>query len=538
MGAIQRKPGRSGLCVRWLALVLALTIGACSGDNDNLEFGVIEGFTGAVAADEPRAALIGQRILGIGGNAVDAAIAVYYSMAVTIPSRAGLGGGGICLVFANQERDATIIEFLPHPDSSGRFVPRGIRAMAALHARYGSSRWQNLISPAENLARFGHPVSRAFARDLSRAAGEIRANPELSRLFATAWGAVPQEGDQLVQIELSTVLAGIRSQGAGYFYAGRFARQFAEAASAIGHTLQTEDVRRSVPQFGTPVMVELEWKNLYFSVPPAVDGLVAAELWQLLNGIEDYGAADADERPHLFVEAAARAFADRAAWLTTNDAVPDDLEVVLDEDRQKRIWASYDPSQHTPGFTLRQPAGQRPENADGASFVVGDRWGNAVACSLTMNGLFGSGRVPPGTGILLAARPEGDDDGTRSPSLAILAQAKGGDAHMAVAASGGAASPTALVAVMLDILIDERPLDLAVAAPRLHHGGVPDVVLYEPKMAPTVLDGLRERGHVLRPAEALGRINAFYCVEGLRDSEAGCAARTDPRGWGLGGLAQ
>ena len=113
-----------------------------------------------------------------------------------------------------------------------------------------------------------------------------------------------------------------------------------------------------------------------------------------------------------------------------------------------------------------------------------------------------------------------------------------GDTHLAVTATGGAAAPTALVAVLLQVLVEGRPIEQAISAPRLHHGGMPDFVLHEPQVAPASLDALRARGHALVKTPALGRVNGFYCVEGVRDAEQGCAVAGDPRGWGLSTLVQ
>lgn len=534
MRANQRKSGARLLA----SLGLAVWVTACgSGDEETLKIGPVEGFAGLLAADEPRAALVARDVLGNGGNAADAAVAMYFALSVTLPSRAGLAGGGVCLVFDHGDKAAEVVEFLPQAGASGAVVPRGVRAMAALHARYGLSRWEPLVAPAENLARFGHPVSRALARDLARAAATIRSDRELSRIFTSGTGRLPGEGDRVSQSDLSSTLAGIRMQGAGYLHGGPFTRRLAEAASAAGQRLSPADLRGALPRFQAPARLRFGTEMLYFSVPPAADGQLAAVLWQMLTEVRDYDSAPTDERAHLFVESAMRAFADRAFWLGRGGDHPDPA-ALLAEDRLASLMADYDPGRHTPATRLSPAPAARPENPDGAGFAVGDRWGNAVACSLTMNRLFGAGRVAPDTGILLAAPPRGGDDGTLPPSVAILGNEPNGDAHLALAASGGAAAPTALVRALLGVLVEELPLAQAIAAPRLHQGGQPDLVLYEAGVPPAELDALRARGHGLTEAPALGRVGGFYCVEGLRDSEEGCAAGSDPRGWGLGALVQ
>ncbi len=530
MVGIQRRAGPRLAVLTIFTLLLT----ACGGSDETLVVGPVEGFAGLVVADEPRAALIGRDILADGGNAADAAVAMYLTLAVTLPSRASLASGGVCLVFDSGEQDASLIEFVPRAGAGGGVLPVGVRAMAVLHARHGLQHWGTLVSPAEQLARFGHIVSRAFAKDLARAGSVIRADAQLNRIFRSKSGGLPREGDRITQIELSAVLAGVRGQGAAYFYGGSFTRRYAEAAAAAGQHLSAAELSAALPAIMAPAAVEFGSEKLYFSLPPAADGLVAAELWQSLTEERDYGGASADERPHLFVEAAMRAFADRASWLTARRGSRVDAAELLANGHLDRLMESYDAGRHTPANSLTPAPVVRPEDADGAGFVAGDRWGNAAACSVTMNGLFGAGRMAAGTGIVMAAPPGGARDGGLAPSVAVLGNTVAGDAHMALAASGGAAAPTALVAVMLGGLIEGRPLDQALGAARLHHGGAPDLVRHEAGVDPAVLDSLRRRGHELRQAEqTLGRVSGFYCVEGLIDEDEGCQVASDPRGWGL-----
>jgi len=146
--------------------------------------------------------------------------------------------------------------------------------------------------------------------------------------------------------------------------------------------------------------------------------------------------------------------------------------------------------------------------------------------------------MAPDTGILLAAPPRDDSNGMLSPSAAILVNLNVAEAYFAAASSGGSAAPTALVSVMLGALSDDMPLDLVVAEPRFHHSGVPDVAFYEEGVPAALLDDLEARGHLLRQAPNLGRVNALYCPESLRRDQEDCRFANDPRGWGLGFLVQ
>ncbi len=531
-------PARCGALLA--SAVLAAAVAACSGapKEDPAEVGLVKGFAGIVAADEPRAATLGRDILGNGGNAADAAVAMYFAMSVTLPSRAGLGGGGVCVIFDNSARKAESLQFLPRASGAQGVVPQAPRAMAALHARHGLLPWGQLLSPAESMARFGHPVSRAFVRDLAAVASRIAAEPEMSRIFRNNAGELPGEGDKIVQQELASVLSGLRAQGAAYLYRGPFTRRFAEAATAAGQPMTPEEVRGTVPDFTDPVVLDFGNRSLFFTAPPAAGGLLAAQLWQILAEVADYGKAEGVDRAHLFAEASARAFAQRTGWLTDSGEPREAPESLLRSDHLKDVMKGYSAARHTPAAQLSPRPVALAENPHGASFVVGDRWSNAVACSFTMNGLFGAFRMAPGTGILLAGLPQAHYNGILSPAAAILANTNTGETFFAGAASGGSAAPTSLAAVMLGALIDEAPLDEVLARPRLNHPGAPDITFYEAGLDRAVLAGLQSRGHLLREAPGLGRANAFYCPDSLSHNEHRCQFAYDRRGWGLGFIAQ
>jgi gamma-glutamyltranspeptidase/glutathione hydrolase len=410
--------------------------------------------------------------------------------------------------------------------------------MAALHARHGLLRWEQLLIPAESLARFGHSVSRAFAHDLAAAAGPIAANPDMARIFRNNAGTLPGEGDKLVQPELAGVLSGLRAQGAAYLYSGIFTRRFAEAAAAAGQPVTPDEVRATIPTFTAPLSLDYGDHSLFFTAPPSVNGLLAAQLWQILVEVENYEKLDSGDRAHLFIEASARAFSQRAGWLSGSGEPLETTINLLDEGHLKQVMQGYSSARHTPSLELTpRPVGQA-ENPHGASFVVADRWNNLVACSLTMNGLFGSFRVAQDTGILLAALPRGQNNGILSPSAALIANTTTGVAVFAGAASGGSAAPTSLVAVMLAALEDKMPLEDALAQARLLNSGAPDVAFYEEGLEPGVRNALETRGHILRVAPELGRVNALYCPNGLERDTKSCQFGTDRRGWGLGFLVQ
>ena len=528
MGLNQRKPIGFWLS---LGLVLLLGWGCDSSRRGFADLEAVEGFAGMVAADEPRAAVIARDLLNNGASAADAAVAMYFTMAVTLPSRVGLLGGGTCVAYSHGRETAEVFEFLPKAGPDAFALPRAVRAMAILHARHGRVRWIPLVTQAENLARSGHGISRAFAQDLIRGVGTIRRNRDLSRLFMSKSGGLPKEGDHLVQAELSTVLAGIRSQGAGYFHAGAFPVQLVRAAAEGGQTWAIEDLRAALPRVSPATALDAGDYRLYFTLPLAGDGAVAATLWRILNEVQPYGQAAAGERPGLFVESAELAFSEARRWQRVHDEAADPeaaLRDLLDRDRLQALVQAGSGGPNGAG-----PSGGAPAPLlEGASFVVADRWGDAVACGTSMNGLFGSGRIAPSTGMLLAGRPDASGLGAALPSVALMADPDDGDAHLALAASGGTAAVSALVQVLLAHLTEAQPLAAAVSAPRLHYSAQDGAVQFESRNTPATVGSLGARGYRLREVRDLGLVNGLHCPEGLADGAEDCSVVSDPRAWG------
>ena len=210
----------------------ALFAAACTGPGDTEEARLISGYAGMATADEPRAATVGREVLANNGAAADAAAAMAFTMTVTLPSRVGLGGGGVCVVSDRAEQRVEAISFLPRRTAKGGVAPGLARGLAVLHARHGARDWRQIVSPAERLARFGHLTSRAFKRDLD--AGASRLNGEARARYLGADGQPPEVGQKIRQPALSAVLSGIRQQGAGYLYTGQFAERLAQAATDAG----------------------------------------------------------------------------------------------------------------------------------------------------------------------------------------------------------------------------------------------------------------------------------------------------------------
>lgn len=530
-------------------------LAACGSDPADLATeGAVKGFFGGVATDEPRAALEGRKILSSGGSAADAATAMYFTLSVTLPSAASLGGGGVCMVFEParaKEKDkkkakpqVEILEFyavvpanIPATATRPSAVPANPIGFFALHSRHGRLPWGTVVANAEKLARFGTQTSRALVRDMAPVGPALLQDPESRRVFGGAEGRPLAEGDFIRQPDLATILTSIRTRGPGEFYRGNLARTLVSAVSAAGGSLSLEDLRNYRPAWRDPVKTEQKGlfanNSIYYPPAPAAAGIVTAQIVETVRRDGGFKGADETGRAHLLAESSLLAFSQRAGWMKpdlTSATAPDEL---VSSDRVSGLAELINPQRHLSPAALKPPPVQRPENPSATSFVAIDRFGQAVACALTMNGLFGTGRTAQGTGIVLAALPSGRGRGPVSLVPMMAVNESSAQFLFAGAANGGAAAPTALANVALRTLVAEENLAAAVRAPRVHHGGAPDITFHEPQLPRQVIEGLKALGHRTGATPFLGRVNAASCPAGLPRDSSSCTVATDPRGHGL-----
>jgi gamma-glutamyltranspeptidase/glutathione hydrolase len=464
---------------RATCVALALALGGCEtvsgisqsflgGGTPEGQPGYITGFIGGVVADEPRAALTGREVLSAGGNAADAAVAMGFALAVTLPSRAGLGGGGACVAYSPPRSSAgggvpeavLFTSVAPRNPGSGdrpAAVPMLARGLFALHARYGHLPFEALIGPAERLARFGVSASRAFTTDLATVAGPLLADPNARAAFSHD-GTPLTEGQQMIQPDLGGTLAQLRVSGVGDLYQGTLARRLEEVSPLAGGALTVAEMREALPSFAAPVTIPDGNDQVSFTPPPADGGLAAAAALQVLEA-----------RPDDVAGAQARAIA---------------------------VASRFRAGGGDPAALLASPdlgAGALPPLPASTTFATLDRDGNAVACAVTMGNLFGTGRVAPGLGFLLAASPRA----IAPPLLAagIVWNRNLRAFRAAVGGSGQEGAALAAAVATANTLRTGRPMPAPVPEP--------------------------------------GRANVIACARYLPGSQSSCAGAADPRGAGL-----
>ncbi|MEX2650121.1 MAG: gamma-glutamyltransferase, partial [Alphaproteobacteria bacterium] len=260
--------------VRQFALACAsVALAACAGSSDGPPEPVSEGFYGAAVGDEPRAVLTARDVLTAGGDAVDAAVAYYFAAAVTYPAAASLGAGGACVVYDAEANRAEALEFLPPltaeapPGMRAVAVPGLARGLYALHSRYSRLRFEQLVAPAEALARLGHRVSRALAVDIDVAGEALMAEPGMREAFGGR-GAGLGEGEDFVQIDLGATLTQIRSRGVGALYTGALARRLVDGASAVGAALDAGALQAFAPVWRATAELEVGYAVAHVPPPP------------------------------------------------------------------------------------------------------------------------------------------------------------------------------------------------------------------------------------------------------------------------------
>jgi len=522
-----------------------LALAACGGS----EIEPVAQYVGAIVADEPRAVDVAREILLQGGTAADAAAGLYFAMSVTFPAQASLAAGGGCLVFDPAEGKAVNLGFYGQagsgvPASGGRptSIPSAVRGFYALQARYGRLRWAQVVAPAEALARFETPLSRAMARELDINGPFVYADEQSRRVFGSQ-GRPAVEGDLIVQPALAQVLTEIRTKGPAEFYTGDLSRRFVNAVRAAGGTITAEDMASVRVSWRDAPSVPFGRRDLFLAADPAVGSLTAGVLSNLLIENDAYDDADDNVKHHVLAEASMIAFADRATWFAQSESgaggrLTSPVGEILDEDRAEDLWELYTPTRHLArgDFPARIP--EVLENQAGTGFSVVDPSGLGVTCMVTLNNPFGIGRIAPQTGIMLAADPNVTRGGPTPLAYAIIGDVDTGKYHGAITASGGVLAATAMVRPLIGLEVDEEPLALALDRTRIHNTGNPDITFHERRLPDLAVDQLKALGHETSvfPSEVQGsppKVNALFCDNGFPSTAGRCEALPDPRGSGL-----
>ena len=518
-----------------------------------------------VVAQEERAARIGTEILDRGGNAVDAAVAVGFALAVTYPRAGNIGGGGFMVIhLAKDMRDLAIDyrETAPAAASETMFldsqgnadpqksrdsalsigVPGTVAGLALAHEKYGSGKFTlaDLIAPAIDLAEKGFQVEDDLADSLPQVAERLKRWPATTTIFFN--GDRPmQEGDRLIQLDLADTLRAIAKDGPNAFYRGRTATQIAEAVVKAGGIMSKDDFANYRPIEREVVRGSYRGYDIISAPPPSSGGVHLIEMLNILEGY-DLARLSREESLHNMIEAMKRAYADRAVFMGDPDAVKIPIDGLTSKTYAKSLRASIS-ERATPSAEIRPGNPAEFEGRNTTHFSVIDRDGNAVSNTYTLNFSYGVGLVAEGTGVLLNNEL---DDFTSKPgtanaygligynanlpgpnkrplsSMTPTILLKDGRPFLITGSPGGSRIISAVLQVIVNVIDFQMPIGQAVSAPRLHHQWQPEDVYVEPGFAPDVLDALEKRGHKIVPTKPHTSTNS---IEVTADSYVGAADR-------------
>ncbi|EBC0454702.1 gamma-glutamyltransferase [Salmonella enterica] len=503
---------------------------------------------GMVASVDVMATQVGVDILKQGGNAVDAAVAVGYALAVTHPQAGNLGGGGFMLL-RTKDGATTAIDFREmapagatrdmfldeqgNPDSKKSLTsplasgtPGTVAGLSLALEKYGSLPLNSVVRPAIKLAQEGFIVNDALADDLKTYGSEVLPHHENSKAIFWKDGEPLKKGDKLVQQDLANSLTMIAENGPDAFYKGDIARQIAQQMQQNGGLITTDDLAAYQAVERTPVSGEYRGYQIFSMPPPSSGGIHIVQILNILENFDmnkyGFGSADAIQ---IMAEAEKYAYADRSEYLGDPDFVNVPWQALTSKTYAKSIAGQIDINKAKPSSEIR-PGKLAPYESDQTThFSVVDKDGNAVAVTYTLNTTFGTGIVAGNTGILLnnqmddfSAKPgvpnvyglvggEANAVGPKKRPLSSMSPTivvKDGKTWLVTGSPGGSRIITTVLQMVVNTIDFGMNVAEATNAPRFHHQWLPDELRVETGFSPDTLKLLEQKGQKVALKEAMG----------------------------------
>jgi gamma-glutamyltranspeptidase/glutathione hydrolase len=519
-----------------------------------------------VVTAHPFATQAGVDILKQGGNAIDAAVAVAFALAVVLPDAGNIGGGGF-IVHRSASGDVQALDYREaapggatrdmYLDSAGNVTEKSVAghlaagvpgSVAGLHEawkRYGALPWAALLAPAIRLAGAGHVIDSARSRDIGWET-ELLARFPASRAQFLVNDSAPAVGTVWKQRDLARTLQLISDSGPDVFYRGQIADLIVAEMQRGGGLITKDDLRRYRPKWRTPIQLSYRGYTIYSMPPASSGGVTMGEILNILEGYDTLPAFGTAAYVHLTTEAMRRAFIDRNHWLGDPDFVRMPLERLLSKSYAAQLRGQIDPRHATP---------TPPQASSGSGgmhtthYSIVDAQGNAASVTTTLNGGFGSGVTVTGAGFLLNNEMDDFTSAPGKPNMYGLVQ---GEANaiaphkrmlsamtpsivvdrnrqllMVVGTPGGPTIITTVAQVILNVLDQRMTLAEAVAAPRTHHQALPDTIRYERGgLSELTVRALREMGHAVQARRGTGTSGIVAAIQRTANGWVGVA---DPR---------
>lgn len=525
----------------------------------------------AMAVADEFSADAAERIFKEGGNAVDAAVAVAFTLAVTYPEAGNIGGGGFMTLYVNGkpyfmdyreraplaattdmylDKDGNVIKGMSLVGMRAVGVPGTVEGMWEVQKRFGKLKWKQVLAPAIHYARDGFEVSEQLQQRRDAAAKELNDKTNFGQYFGQL-----KAGDTFKQPELAATLTRIANQGAKGFYEGKTAALIAASMKARGGLITKEDLHEYKAVWRQPVQANWNGYRVITAPPPSSGGIGLVQLLNMKADLKNEFSGvklNSPQYVHLVAEIEKRVFADRAQYLGDPDFYKVPIAQLTDDAYIAKRAAEVDPEKPTDTKAVQPGLGtSMPEKAETTHFSIVDKWGNAVSNTYTLNGYFGSGEVVDGTGVLLndemddfSAKPGvanmfgvvGSDANAIEPKKRPLSSmtptilTKDGKVAMVIGTPGGSRIFTSIFQVMTNVYDFGMPLPAAVAAMRFHHQLLPpNTIFWEPykPIEGDLAQALEAKGYVLKGQNFNGDIQVIK-VDG--DSPEAVA---DPRGRGV-----
>ena len=508
---------------------------------------------GMVVAAQHLASQVGVDVLKKGGNAIDAAVAVGYALAVVYPAAGNLGGGGFMTVQLADGRK-TFLDFREkaplgatanmYLDASGNVikglsttghlavgVPGTVSGLELALSKYGTMKRQALIAPAIALADKGFALQQGDVDMLRTATAAFKQEPDASRIFLNRQGEPFNVGDKLVQKQLASTLRLISAKGADGFYKGTVAAALVKSSQAGKGILTQADLDQYATRELAPVECDYRGYHVVSAPPPSSGGVVVCEVLNVLEGypLKELGYRSA-QAVHYQIEAMRHAYVDRNSYLGDPDFVKNPLERLLDRDYAVKIRAAINPDKA--GISKELKPGVEPhEGSNTTHYSIVDGKGNAVAVTYTLNDWFGAKVMAAGTGVLLNNEMDDFTVKVGVPNMYGLVQGqtnaigpgrrplssmsptivtKDGQPVLVVGTPGGSRIITAVLHTILNVIDYGMNVQEAVDAPRFHQQWLPDVTNIEPfALSPDTIKLLKDMGHNLgnpQPANHMAAI--------------------------------
>jgi gamma-glutamyltranspeptidase/glutathione hydrolase len=519
------------------------------------------GASGMVSSQNAHATEVGAQVLADGGNAVDAAVAVGFALAVTLPRAGNLGGGGFMLVHDAETQETVAIDYreaAPRGASRDMFlgadgnvdldkarfshlsaaVPGTVAGLWRAHQDYGRLPWAQVVEPAVRLARDGFEVTYDLAGLLAARKERMCRFEAACRYFYKPGGELYEPGERLVQRDLAETLAAIAEQGPDVFYKGEIAERIVAEMGRGGGLVDAASLAAYEPVIRDPVRGTYRGYEVLTMPPPSSGGI---HIVQMLNVLEnfpmaDFGSGSADAI-HVLAEAARLAFADRSKHLGDPDYYDVPAAWLISKAYARDLAASIDMKRARPSSEVAPGEPPAYESPDTTHYSVIDRDGNVVSNTTTLNFSFGSGIAVAGAGFLL--NNEMDDFSAKAgvpnaygligheaneiesgkrplSSMTPTIVLNGGKAWFATGSPGGSRIITTVLQMIVNVVDHGMNIAEAEAAPRMHHQWLPDVLQLESGFSPDTIRILEARGHKIAATQwSMGSLQTVAWKDGV-----------------------